>query len=305
MPGVLMIGDPNSSWRDWLRHNRNGRDLIVADPSDSMLGPPARITLWQGDKLVAWRFYGSMSPLRAPHVLLGALSELAAGASPETLIQLFPYRPGPLLRQLALLIAEVLQPTHILISADAQIDIADWPIGPEEVALEPAFPPLVEAAQRRAQWLRLFQDCAEHIVPLRNLTIEGARLGSGAPLSEADRKRLGLDDALWAEVCGASLFVIAESPIEDELASRALDSTHTSKFVVASPDSYRNLLCSFARSGGEDFGMGAIRDVDFARDEFKIACTAVPPTPVQVLRIGGLRIGADGQELGEIRPWEV
>lgn len=305
MPGQLLIGSPNVSWRDWLRQNRNGRDLLIADPADTTLSWPGRVSLWRGDKLVAWRFYGSLSPLRAPHVILGAAIKLAGLSEGPPIVQCFPYRPGPLLRQTLLTLAEVLRPDQILLSSDAGIDLADWPVGPEEIELEKGFPPMVETVHRRAQWIKLLEDCAPHDVSLRNVAIEGSRLGAGTPLSSAERQRIGLRQALHAELCGTTLLVISEEPVDDAHISAALDASHASKIHLLHPDRYQDLLCSFARSGGEDFGMGVIRSIDFDSGRALIDCTAVPPTPVQVLRMGGLRLGADGTELGEVRPWEV
>lgn len=305
MAGTLLVGSPGTSWRDWLRHNRKGRDLVIADPMDSMLGPAGRIGLWRGEQLAAWRFYGSLSPLRAPHMLLAAAVSMVRLAQPDPIIQLFPYRPGPLMRQLTGALAEILQPSQILLASDAQLDLCDWPVGPEEVELPAAFPSVVETAQRRAQWLKLLEHCATHEVPLRNLAIEGARLGSGRSLGEAERKAAGIEAALHAECCGATLFVVSDGEFEDLEVSRALDSTHTSKFQVVRPEQYKGLLCSFARSGGEDFGYGVLDEIDFGRGVAFARTTAVPPTPVQVLRIGGLKLTEDGVEQGEIRPWEV
>lgn len=238
-------------------------------------------------------------------MLLAAIASMVRQAQTEPIVQLFPYRPGPLMRQLTGVLAELLSPSQILLSSDAQVDLCDWPVGPEEIDLPAAFPPVVETAQRRAQWLKLLEQCAPHEVPLRNLTIEGARLGSGRVLGEAERINAGIGAALHAECCGATLFVVAMGEFEDIEVGRALDNTHTSKFQVVRPEQYSGLLCSFARSGGEDFGYGVLDEIDFRRGLAFARTTAVPPTPVQVLRIGGLKLSAEGVEQGEIRPWEV
>jgi hypothetical protein len=65
------------------------------------------------------------------------------------------------------------------------------------------------------------------------------------------------------------------------------------------------LLCSFANQEGEDFGIGMIRGIDFVTGVAQVACTAVPPAPARILRIGGLRVDPNGNELGEARPWQV
>ncbi len=305
MPGTLLIGSPKTSWRDWLRQNRAGRDLLCLDPSDSALGTPARAALYREDRAIAWRFYGSLYASRAPHVLLGALQQLLSQAEADVLVQLFAYRPSPLLRQTAMLMAEAARPDAILIAQEAELDLNGWPVGPEIVELEKALPATVEAAQRRAQWLKLFQECEDHELELRSLTIEGARLGSGRMLGEADLQRAGLEGVLWAEACGVTLLIVSEEELADSQVSRALDSTGCSKAQIVAPKAYEDRICSFAREGGEDFGMGAIREADFERGTFRVRCTAVAPTPVRVLRIGGLKVSEDGVEQGEAKPWEI
>jgi polynucleotide 5'-kinase involved in rRNA processing len=68
---------------------------------------------------------------------------------------------------------------------------------------------------------------------------------------------------------------------------------------------YRNLLCSFAKQSGEDFGMGILTDIDWNSMRAYAQCTAVPPAPVRILRLGSLRVDSNGHELGEVRPWQV
>jgi polynucleotide 5'-kinase involved in rRNA processing len=110
---------------------------------------------------------------------------------------------------------------------------------------------------------------------------------------------------LHAEVGGGTLFLISEKEVEDHHLPRALDVFHCGRVHVIPPDSYEGLLCSFARQHGEDFGMGMIQTIDFESKTAKILSDAVPPAPVRILKIGGMRIDTAGRELGEVRPWQV
>jgi hypothetical protein len=305
MGRLLLVGSAATTWREWLKENRNERDLICLDPAEPSQSPPGRLCLFHGDKAVAWRFYGSLDAQRAPHLILAALAALLSQAADDAIVQLFAYRNSPLMRHLAMLVAQMVQPTSILVPAGAVIDQGGYPVGPEEVELDPAFPAVVQGAQRKAQWMKLIENCTEQEVSLDDVAIEGARLGSGARPTEDALRKAGLEGVLHAEVSSGTLLLVTEQEPEDNRMSRALDMFHCSRANVVSPHDYTDLLCSFARQSGEDFGMGIVRKIDFAERTVTALCTAVPPAPVRILRLGGLRVDLQGREEGELRPWQV
>lgn len=294
---TLLIGDPSTSWREWIGARRDGRDYISLDPSDPLQSPPGRFTLRRGEKTAAWRFYGSLAPLRAPHTLLSALALLAAEAADDAIIQLPDFRSGPLMRQMVSLAAEVAAPRSIFVSKKVEID--GLPVGPEAVELVEAFPDMVKHAQRRAQWIKLLEEGEDHEVELSNVSLEGARLGSGRRVTEAS---VG---ALHLEACGSTLLIVSDEHPTDRDLARALDQTHCSRVHFVEPGAYAGLLCSFARQDGEDFGMGVIQEIDFKSGVVRARCAAVAPAPVRILRIGGLQLDMAGNEIAEIRPWQV
>jgi hypothetical protein len=304
MPRTLLLSSAEFSWREWLKEHRGSRDLICLDPADPAQSPPGRLTLFRGSKPLHWRFYGSLDPTRAPHVLIAALAEMLPRAGEDAIVQLFPARNAPLTRQLLSLCAQLVQPGEILTPKGAGIDLEGLPVGPEEIPIEAAFPAVVQQAQRKAQWLKLLESCSEHQVDLKRVAIEGARLGSGKKLHPDALAKAGLS-AAHAEVAGGTLLLIAEEEPEEHAVSRALDVFHATRAAIVSPDAYENLLCSFARQTGEDFGDGIIRHIDFASGIAQIVSTAVPPAPVRILKLGGLRVDLTGRELGEARPWQV
>lgn len=305
MPGTLLLSSASHSWREWLKEHRKERDLLCLDPAEPSQSPPGRLTLFRGSKPLYSQFYGSLDPGRAPHVIVAALAHMLREAGPDVIVQFFPIRNAPLIRQVTSLCAQLLQPEEILAPLGAGLDLEGYPVGPEEVAIEEAFPAMVQQAQRKAQWLKLVESCSDHQVDLKRVSIEGARLGSGQPLHPDLLAKAGLAGALHAEVAGGTLLLVTPEEPEDHLMARALDLFHASRASVVDPGAYDNLLCSFARQDGEDFGVGMIRSIDFAAGLAHISCTAVPPAPVRILRIGGLRVDAAGRELGEAKPWQV
>ncbi len=305
MPRTLLIGHAGVSWREWLKANRKGRDLLLLDPADPNFGAPGRLTLWRGEKLLATRFFGSLDALRSPHIVAAVLAEFLSIAGEDVLIQLAPYRPTPLGHQLLLLLAAQAKADTILLANGTNAPCNAFPIGPEDVALEPAFPAMVQTAQRKAQWLKMLESCRPHEVDLRQVCIEGARLGSGQKLDPMSMMRGGIEEAHHAELIGSSLFVVSDDEPEDQEVARALDDLNASRAFFVTPSAYEGLLCSFARNNGEDFGYGMIQRIDFEAGIAHILNTAETPAPVRILRIGSLRINERGSELGETRPWQV
>lgn len=304
MPKTLLIGHPESSWREWLKEHQRESELLILDPADATRAAPAQFHRFKAQRQVSSRFYGSLDPLKAPHVIVSALGDLCS-ESPDLIVQLFSYRPTPLLRQVTVLIAQLLRPDRILVPLGTPIDLNGFPVGPETVELPPAFPPLVQQAQRKAHWLGLIEKCSRHEVAIDRVAIEGARIGSGTRLGPSELDRLGLPNVLYAEQAGSTLLLVSESEIEEGRLARALDVTGAHKAVVADHRQYENLTCSFANDSGEDIGFGFMRRVDWGSRIFHCDCTAVPPSPVRILRLGTLRVDPYGNEAAELRPFQV
>jgi len=305
MPRTLLLSTPDHSWREWLKTNLSGRDLLCLDPGEPEQGPPGRLCLFRDDKPVAWRFYGSLDPQRSPHVLLAALHDLLSQAAEGLVVQLWPNRGTPLIRHLTMIAAQAVKPDEILVPSGAAIDQSGFPVGPEQVEIESAFPAIVQNAQRKAHWMKMFEACETHELDLGKISIEGARLGSGLNLSQDELTRFFLGRALHGEVAGGGLFIVAREDPDDSEMARALDHFHCTRAHIAHPTEYEGLLCSFARQHGEDFGIGTIESIDFARGKVRANCTAVAPAPVRILRLGALKVDTAGRELGETRPWQV
>ncbi len=305
MSRTLLLGTPETTWRPWLKTHREDSDLLILDPGDPDHGHLGRLVLFHGDKIVATRFYGSLDPARAPHLMVAGLAQLLALASENLFIQLFPLQGGPLLRHTVLLLTQLVQPDDILVPNPCPFDLEGFPVGPNEVELEASIPEEVRVAQRKANWLKMLERCEEHEVALPRVAIEGARLGSGRVISREQLSKVGIEHVLHAEVGGGTLFLISDQEVDDHHLPRALDVFHCGRVHVIPTDSYEGLLCAFARQSGEDFGMGMIQSIDFETKTAKILCDAVPPAPVRILKIGGMRIDSAGRELGEVRPWQV
>jgi polynucleotide 5'-kinase involved in rRNA processing len=226
-------------------------------------------------------------------------------AEGDLLAQSFAYRPSPLMRHMTVLVAQMLRPEAILVSSSTKLDLNGFPVGPTPVDIEKSFPKVVQDAQRKAQWMKLIENCTLHEVSLEAVSFEGSRLGSGEPIDRAGLAELGLQEVVHGEICGNSLFLVTDSDSDETRISRAMDLTHTSRLSFARTDAYDHLYCSFVRQSGEDFGFGIVQTIDWDRRVITVLNDAVPPAPVRMVRLGAMRVDNRGQELGEIRPWQV
>jgi hypothetical protein len=266
------------------------------DPDEPDLGFPGRLSLIRDGKPIYTRFFGGLDPQRAPHILVAALSESLSVLRENPLILGFKYRPTPTLRQTLLMLAQLSRPEQILVPAGLEMSRHGFPVGPEDTELPAAFPPMVHHAQRKAQWLKLNESTEMHTVALRDLPTEGMRLGSGTVVHPNV-----LPGSLYLEATGTTLLAVCpDEPAPDDL-SKALDLTGTTKGMVVSPEEYDGLLCAFCRDSGEEFGFGYIHTIDWSTFSANIRSTAIPPAPVRLLRVGGLRIDERGRERGELK----
>lgn len=302
---TLLVGNSQHQWKEWLAENRADQDLVVLDPSDPNWGTPCRIALYRGSKCVAWKFIGSLDASKNPIPLLAGAVQLMEQAQGDIVVKLFDFRSSPAMRQLALTIAQLIQPDEILVPAGMSLGMQGWPVGATEVPATAPFQGVVQTAQRRARWIELIESTEDHQTAIGDVYFEGCRFGSGRPLSKEAIQKAGLKDALWCEVAGNNLVIVTRKEPDEEVVARLMNVAHCSRATTIDPLQFSGRLCSFARQNGEDFGMGIVEEVDFTRGIIISRCTAVPPAPVRIIRLGLLRVDHSGRELAEDKPWTV
>lgn len=301
---TLLIGKPESSWNDWLAKNHRSRPLVVLNPAEPTLAPTGTIARFQGDKPVERRFFGSLDLQRSPHSMIEIAVTLAKKAGPDAIFQFAPYRPSPLAHQTLHILCQLLlaeHPGEILIAEGTPCTTSGFPVGPQIVATEAAFPTVVQAAQRRAQWIAFFERAELQEVDLKRVAIVGGRLGSGEPLPLNALPK----GAAHGERTGSGLFLIARDPLDDNAVTHALDHFHLARVHIAQAEDYANLFVGFTRENGEDFALGVIESIDFERMVAKVISDAVPPAPVRILKLGSIKVTSDGVLQPEIKPWSL
>ncbi len=216
----------------WLQEELDGRDRLCLDPADSSHGPPGRLALIRGETVVAWRFYGGLSPRRSPHILVRAAATLLPEIREEGVVQLFPVTASPLIQQLARCIIELARPTQILMASGTPLPLSPWPAPVEEVECEPALPGAVAASKRRARWRQWFSECEVHSISMFQVTLEGVRLGSGRALNAVELEQAGLSRALRAEIQGGKLWIVGDETFDAETIARVAKDQHADAIIV-------------------------------------------------------------------------
>lgn len=294
MAGILLAGPPGSNWRSFTREPKGS--LIVLDPGSPEHGTPARVNLVQGDRVPVWTFVGSLEALKNPLGVLGGLARLLPLSGPDPLVQLFPLSPSPVLRQLAVHCAQLMEPDRILMPLGSPFYEWGWPVGPEDVSLEAPLPSVVHDAQRKARWIDLWDSGDLHEVDWAAVHTEGMRLGSGRPVTP-------LPPGAWAEVFGDLLLILAGPEWSDGETEKLMLQTGASRALLPRPADYEGLVCAFAEQDGNDFAMGVIQSVDLMRRRLMIRSKAVLESPIRILKTGTLRINRAGAEAGEAKLW--
>lgn len=293
MPGTLLVPSPGII----LPYNEK-EEAILLDPEECGYGPACRLLLVKGGKVLAWSFVGSLDPLRQPLALFSGLLALKAKACASPTIRLFPVKPTPLALQTALELSHSIQPDRVITVEGSGLDRLPWPVGAETEKGEKAPPEMVPEARRRREFSTLAD--AQHLHPFDWTSggLMGGRLGRGVPVPR-------LDDLVWAEAMGGTLFVISPEPLADPAIRRLMEDTGCDRVQAASPDDYKGLLVGLSRQDGSDFGLGIIEKLDLVKRSLLIRSSFPPETPIPILKLGGLKLDGSGRPVGSVKLWSL
>ena len=286
---TLLVSDSRWTWREHLKDS--GAEYVCLDPGNADTGPPCRTFRHDGEKTRDWCFSGTTEAVRDPLRTMAAAWRLTADLKPDANILMASPYGGPLARQLALSIAQLLKPKKILVPEGSELESLSWPIGAETVPLPASLPKMVLESQRRARWLELFERAETHTIDLSQVAVEGTRIGSGRKVSLAGWTG-------WAEATGNTLHLVGQQELDEDKVPQYLDQSHMSRLNVVAAEQYEGLCCSVATQEGEDFGFGTIQKFLPERSQFIVLCDAVAPAPARILKIGSMRIDGLGREMG-------
>lgn len=163
-------------------------------------------------------------------------------------------------------------------------------------------------AFRRAQVRNYFSAANNLSLAFRKMAVLGSRFGSGFALDTAELEEIraiGIRDAEYAEVNGRTLYAVTASETEPGVVTACADRFGCRDAHLVHPKTFNGLLVGLENLNGDHFAAGRILGADFAGGYFRIESPAEPPAPVNVLHMGLWRSDDDGNEIGELRPWQV
>lgn len=298
---TVLLGSRQFSWKQWLEAHLGERPLLILDPSDTHFGPATRLELMRREELLDWRLVASITPTRDPMGILTAAAILKPKI--DFVALLHPLTRAPILRQLTSDLAQILGPTEILYALGEDIDAEILPIGAATVELPAALPAIVGQAQRRARWIEAQQNASLHEIKLDEVTLLGARLGSGLPLHGGPNVELG--PYLHLEVGDGGLFGVSHEPVSESQNNVVLAKNKATKIVGSLSQDYEHVVCSLNKQSGEPVAIGFIERAEFARNRLIVRSELVNMRAVRQVVLGQTRVDGEGRELAEVRPWSI
>lgn len=164
------------------------------------------------------------------------------------------------------------------------------------------------AAYRRAAIRSYLGEGHFHDISLRNVRLVGSRIGSGIALDVAEleeMRSMGFKEAAYAEVDGRTLYVVTPGEPHSSVVTSCVDRFGCKSAHLVHPKTFEGLLIGFENAHGDHLGVGRIVSVDFHSENLRIESPIEPPRFNATLHVGVWRTDASGNELGELRPWQV
>lgn len=298
---TVLLGSRQFSWKNWLEANLGERPLLVLDPADTHFGPATRLELMRREELLDWRLVASITPTRDPMGILTAAAVLKPKI--DFVAVLAPLTRSPIMRQLTADLCQVLGPSEILCPVGDDVDADLLPIGAATVELPAALPAIVGQAQRRARWIEAQQNASLHEVKLDEVTVLGAKLGSGLSLHGGPNVELG--PYLHLEISDGGLFGVSNEPVNEGQNNVVLAKNKANKITGALTEEYAHVVCSLNKQSGEPVAIGFIERAEFARNRLIVRSDLVNMRAVRQIVLGQTRVDGEGRELTEVRPWSI
>ncbi|MER3412649.1 MAG: hypothetical protein C4341_00090 [Armatimonadota bacterium] len=310
---VLVVGAAGSGHREAASDIAASQHawLLNLDPGDQDPFPPCAVTLLRPDRtLESTHFVGALSlihdPLTSLHAVWGAVERVGD----EPLVAAVPIQAvTPVSVHMLRMMALALRPARCIRVGEIAIEHI---LGTEDVEEHPAaqgrLGPRADRPKRKAWWTEYLARCSEHEVPLSAARVRGARLGSGIRLSPgdvADIQQIGVQGAVYAEVCGNTLFILTDEARGSDHALEAADAFGCQTAHLTAATSLRGLVVAAESAARRVFTIGRLREFDASRLTFHLSAPVQPPMPIHTLLLGRLRIGEDGDEIGVLKPWQV
>ena len=217
-----------------------------------------------------------LTELLLPHSIVA----LARGSELEPLLNLFTRRATPTL----------------------------WRVPISDLALRKST--AARTTRRTARFLNALDGSQPLQFSLDDVTLLGTGLGLGAPLPYHLQQFISQSlqrPVLHAEQISAEgLYVVTHGDGWAPSGLAAVESFFAARSVtIVAAQKFAQLMVGLLAPNGALLGLGRIDRIDFARRILTIQSPCRKPRAVAQIRLGILRLGADGRELGEVKPGEL
>jgi polynucleotide 5'-hydroxyl-kinase GRC3/NOL9 len=304
--------------------------LLDTDPGQSDIGPPASLglalvenPLQSLDEAVpaGLHFIGATSPVgHLLEIAVGAqrLAQRARGLGADLIIvNTSGLVKGGIARALKSAKIRLLSPSHIISIAPREETEAILAALPkQEKAHSPAvyrLTPSPRAVSRTAEERRrrreskfaaYFREAGEISLAFSNLALQGGAWLTGEPLdgvSLSYAEECLQAEVLWGErTSEGAFFVVGGEP--NRFGEESLAETYEGPVKVIERPLLENLLVGLINHDGEDIALGIIKAVDFKKRRLTMLFPPAGGAEIAGLRMGNLRLSAEGIELGTLPP---
>lgn len=338
---VLLLGGTDSGKTTWAREAAlalteagHSTAIVDCDLGQSEIGPPGTVGAALAAPGSAFRslrdlpplagcFVGAISPARYRlEVCVGAvqMARIAKKQKPDlVLVDTDGYIQGSSARQFKQYLCELLLPQVIvaftrgdelvpILSAFRTLETPDiWriPVG----SLVQRKTAAARATRRGARFQAALAGSEPLICSLDTVALLGTALGTGEPqphhLLQFLSRSLG-KAVLHAERTADGLYVVVHGEQWDTSGLAAVESYFAVRSVtITAAQRFAGLLVGLISKSGVLLGIGRIDRIDFPRRTVTVLTPCRKGAAVAQLRLGSLRLRADGRENGEVRPGEI
>jgi polynucleotide 5'-kinase involved in rRNA processing len=334
---VLVIGGPDTGKTTAIRKLSDraietgiAATILHADPGQVEVGLPFCVGISmptsedKGHTVTTMAFIGGISPITYMPEHLAAVRRLVDMARDyEILIVDMPgIIHGSSARRLHQMTAELITPRHLIaLSHGSELNSILAPMVKRSgltihtIMASDQFPvrhPALREQRRAIKLAAYFNDAKPITFSLDAVALSGTWLGGGAPIAPHLLKYLAtalvdFTRVYYAEQYGSHLGLMVSKPLPEECTALgiALEQFKATEVTVSRAPLFKDLVVGLESDNGKLLGLGRIISLDFRRRTIGISTPVRSPSAVSSIKLGGVRIGDGGIQLGLVRPGEL
>ncbi len=314
---TLIVGPANSGKSGIARELcEAGAWWLNLSPASPQFGPLGSADLCApGNHQSGFRFIGTMHLQRAPLEALDAIRWAKAQSADAGLVVEMPIAslsavPVHLYRH----VVTSLGPGRVVSTGIEGLDWlmcaqhgCEFEVRAPEGASDTRSPSSTNA-QRRAAIRSYLGDGHQHEVSIRTARVVGARIGSGLALETGELEELramGLNEAVYGEVDSRTLYVVTRGEPDPSAVTACTDRFGCRDAHLVHPRAFAGLIVGLENSHGEHFAIARVVASKLEECVLVVESSSKDLAPVFALHLGLWKTDDLGNEIGEVRRWQV